>query len=230
MIATPRVLCATALLVLSGAPALAQTPAPRPFAFSVGAGTDYWSKGLSKTDGEAYVFGTADWRSGPVYAGVAAATVDIPIGASWETDAKIGVRSKIVGWDTDFAVFYRAFQDANPGTDDDYVEFRAQVSRGFGPLNVRLLTWQTPDNVGPPEAANWSEGRLTWRAGPKVRASVSLGHHDQDKGPTYTAWNAGVGIDVAPQVELDLRWYDTDAHAFGSRYEGEAVAALVTRF
>jgi len=208
--------------------ALAQTASP--FTASLGAATDYRSKGLSKSADGGYVFATADWKSGALYAGVAAATVDVPFGADYETDLKAGIRPKLAGWDLDFGVFYRAFGDANPGADDDYVEFRAQASRSWGPVNLRLLTWQTPDNAGAVEEANWSEGRVTWRAARRVRASVSLGHHDQENGPTYAAWNAGVALDVTPKVELDLRWYDTDAHAFGPRYEGEAVAALVTRF
>lgn len=219
---------ATALAFASTA--MAQTASP--FTASLGAATDYRSKGLSKSADGGYVFATADWKSsnGLIYAGVAAATVDVPFGADYETDLKAGVRPRLAGWDLDFAAFYRAFGDANPGADNDYVEFRAQATRSWGPVNLRLLTWQTPDNAGPVEEANWSEGRITWRAARKVRSSASLGYHDQENGPSYTAWNAGVAVDLTPKVELDLRWYDTDAHQFGSRYEGEAVATLVARF
>lgn len=218
-----------ALTTLTALPAHAQVNG---VALSAGAATDYRSKGLSKSDEDGYVFAAADWKSGNglVYAGAAAATVDMAIGATWEADARIGVRPKLAGWDLDFAAFYRVFPDSNAGADDDYVEFRAQASRSWGPVAVRLLTWQTPDNVGPAEAANWSEGRLTWKATPHVRASAALGRHRQDNGPDYSAWNAGVAFDLGRKAELDLRWYDTDEHATGSRYEGEAVAALLYRF
>jgi uncharacterized protein (TIGR02001 family) len=200
--------------------------------FSVGAATDYRSKGLSKSDDGGYLFAAADWRSsdGLFYAGTAVATVDIPIGANYETDLKAGVRPKALGWDLDLAVFYRAFHEARAGTDADYVEFRAQASRSFGPVGVRLLTWETPDNVGAVERANWSEARLSYRLAPKARASAAVGYHAQDNGPSYTAWNIGAAYDILPKTELDLRWYDTDAHAAGSRYEGELVASLIHKF
>jgi len=227
--------CAALTLLACTAPlqAHAQTAAaPRPFAFSVGAATDYRSKGISKSDDEGYAFAAADWKSrgGLFYAGVAAATVDMAIGASYETDLKVGVRPKAAGWDLDFMAFYRAFPDSNAGADDDYVEFRAQAARNIGKWNVRLLTWQTPDNVGAAEASNWSEARLLYKVTPRIRASAALGRHSQDNGPDYAAWNAGVAFDVAPKVELDLRWYDTDGHQFGDRFDGEAVAALVAKF
>lgn len=200
--------------------------------FGLGAATDYRSKGVSKTGDDGYVFGTVDWKSsnGQFYAGVAAATVDSPIGASYETDLKAGWRPKLGGWDLDFTAFYRAFPDSNPGADDDYVEFRAQASRAFGPVTLRGLVWHTPDNVGAVEAATWSEARATWKVHPRVRASGSFGYHDQDNGPSYSAWNAGLAFDVAPKTELDVRWYDTDAHASGDRYDGELVAALGFKF
>ena len=200
--------------------------------FAAGGATDYRSKGLSKSDEGGYVFATADWKSssGFFYAGTAVATVDIPIGANYETDLKAGVRPKALGWDLDLAVFYRAFHEARPNTDADYVEFRAQASRNFGPVGVRLLSWETPDNVGAVERANWSEARVSYRAAQRLRVSAAVGYHAQENGPRYTAWNAGAAIDVAPHAELDLRWYDTDAHDTGPRYQGEAVASLVYKF
>jgi len=219
---------ATALFALPCA-APAQTTG---VTWSAGAATDYRSKGLSKSDEDGYGTVAADWKSGDglFYAGAAVATVDMAIGASWEADAKLGVRPKAMGWDFDFAAFYRVFPDSRPGADDDYVEFRAQASRNMGPVTVRLLTWQTHDNAGPVEAANWSEGRILWRSSPGIRASAALGRHAQDNGPDYSAWNAGVAVDLNKTVELDLRWYDTDEHGSGRRYDGEAVAALVARF
>lgn len=228
-----RFILPLALVAALAAPVAATAQTASPIAWSVGAGTDYRSKGTSKTDDAGYAFATADWKSsdGRFYAGAAVATIDMASGATWETDLKFGVRpQRIAGWDTDFTVFYRAFQDANPGVDADYVEFRAQAQRAFGPVTIRALTWYTPDNAGAVEAAQWSEARATVRVRPGVRASAALGRHDQDNGPDYAAWNAGLAFDVTPKVELDLRWYDTDGHENGSRYEGEAVAALTYRF
>lgn len=228
-----RLVAALATAAVVTALCLAFAPdAEAQVAYSVGGATDYRSKGLSKSDGGGYAFATADWKSGDgfFYAGTAIATVDIPIGANYETDLKAGIRPRAAGWDLDLAVFYRAFHEARDGTDADYVEFRAQASRNFGPVGVRLLTWETPDNVGVVERANWSEARVSYRAAQHLRVSAAVGYHSQDNGPSYAAWNAGASIDVAPRAELDLRWYDTDAHEVGRRYEGEAVASLIYKF
>jgi len=221
---------ACAILALVGAASAAQAQVPG-VTWTLGAATDYRSKGLSKSDDDGYAFAAVDWKSpdGLLYAGAAAATVDVPFGADYETDLKVGVRPKAAGVDFDFAVFYRHFGDTSPGADDDYVEYRAQASKVFGRVTVRALTWYTPDNAGAPEASRWSEARVTWKARPNLRPSVSLGAHQQENGPDYAAWNAGVAYDLTRKMELDLRWYDTDAHERGSRYDGEAVASLTLK-
>lgn len=213
-------------------PAQAQTTAPRDVTFTLGAATDYRSKGVSKTDDQGYAFAAADWRidGGPFYVGTTAATVDTPFGASYEVDLKAGVRTRAASWDLDFTAFYRVFPDSNAGVDDDYVEARAQASRTFDAVTVRALVWYTPDNVAAPEASIWSEARATWRVTPRIRAGAALGYHSQENGADYAAWNAGMAFDLARNVEVDLRWYDTDGHRFGPRNEGEAVAALQFKF
>ncbi len=215
-------------ILAPGDRALAQTPG---LTTTLSAATDYHSKGISKSLDEGLLAVGAEWVSddGLVYAGAAASTVDLAIGATYEADLRTGIRPRAMGWSFDFALFYRAFPDAVAGSDDDYVDARAQASRTWGPVSLRLLSWQTPDNFGPAGAANWSESRVALRLAPGIRGAVALGHHQQENAPSYAAWNAGVSIDLRPGVEMDLRWYDTDAHGAGERFEGEAVAALTYR-
>ncbi len=199
---------------------------------TLSAATDYHSKGISKSLDDGFLSIGSEWVSanGMAYAGAAAATVDLTIGATYEADLRAGVRPKAMGWAFDLAVFYRAFPDAVAGSDDDYVEARAQASRTWGPVSLRLLSWQTPDNLGAAGAANWSEAKIATRLANGIRGSVALGHHQQENAPSYAAWNAGLSIDLRPGVEMDLRWYDTDEHQAGDRFRGEAVAALSYRY
>jgi uncharacterized protein (TIGR02001 family) len=200
--------------------------------WTVGAATDYRSRGFSKSDNEAYASVAAEWKSPDrlFYVGAQAATVDLATRATYEVEAKAGARPKIGEFAFDFTALYRIFPDARPGTDDEFIEARAQVSRAVGPVTVRALVWFTPNQVGPAEAATWADLRATWRVTPKARLSISAGRTEQNLAPDYSAWNAGVAYDLTPKVELDLRWYDTDAHDIAPRYGGEAVAAVTYRF
>ena len=47
------------------------------------------------------------------------------------------------------------------------------------------------------------------------------------KGPLdYTTWNAGVSYALNEHVGLDVRYFDTDEHKFGSIYDSRVVAAI----
>ena len=214
------------LVAVAGA-TQAQSPS-----WTVGAATDYRSRGFSKSDNEAYAFVAAEWKSSDrlFYVGTQAATVDLSTHATYEVEAKVGARPRIGEFAFDFTALYRIFPDARSGTDDEFIEARAQVSRAAGPISVRALVWYTPNQVGRAEAATWADVRATWRLTPKTRISVSAGRTEQDLAPDYSAWNAGMAYDLTPKVELDLRWYDTDAHEIAPRYGGEAVAAVTYRF
>ena len=67
---------ATALLAVA-LPAVAQEPAASPWSFTFGAATDNRSKDVSKSDGDPFVWGEAQWESasGLFYAGPSFETI-----------------------------------------------------------------------------------------------------------------------------------------------------------
>jgi len=221
-------LAATAL----ASPALAQSPAgPGSWSFAVGAATDNRSKNASKSQGDAFVYGLAEWESDDefFYGGTGAETIDTN-GSIVEHDLNAGIRPTIAGFDVDLNVAHKWQIDADPDTDNDAFEFTANVSRSIGPANARVQLQHSPNGTGATEAWTWVEARVGWDFTNKLSADASIGRREQDNNIDYTGWNAGVTYAVNDSLDLDLRWHDTDADVPGPQYEGALVAGINVYF
>lgn len=220
---------AFALAALAAAPALAQSA--NPWSFEFGAGTDNRSKGASKSGNDPYVFGSATWESadGRFYVSPAAETIDAG-GSDVEAEIAVGYSPEAYGYVFDFAVAYKNRLDASAGYDEDTVEFTGSASRSIGPARGRLLVQYSPDAAGSTEAFTWVEGRVGWTFTNRLGATVALGRREQDNAPDYTAWNAGVTYGLTDALDLDVRWYDTDAREFGDQYKSAVVAKVAYAF
>jgi uncharacterized protein (TIGR02001 family) len=214
----------------TAAPALAQDAGG--WAFEVGAATDYRSKEASKSAGDPYAYAEAEWAngSGLLYVAGAAATVHQSFGSDLELDAIVGVRPQLWGYDLDLNVKARTYPDANPGADDDMIEYTADVARSIGPADGRVRVQHSPDNAGSGRSFTWVEARAGWRFTPKLKASAALGRREQVNNVDYTGWNVGVTYDLTRNLDLDVRWHDTDADTFGEAYEGALVARISASF
>lgn len=220
---------AFALATLAAAPALAQSASP--WSFELGAGTDNRSKGTSKSDNDPYVFGSATWESadGRFYVSPAAETIDLG-GSDVEAEIAFGYAPEAYGYVFDFNVAYKNRLDAEAGYDEDTVEVSGSASRSIGPASGRLLVQYSPDAAGSTEAFTWVEGRVGWSFTNRLDATVALGRREQDDAPDYTAWNAGVTYGLTDALDLDVRWYDTDAREFGDQYKSALVAQIAYAF
>ena len=224
---------AFAVLALSAlsAPALAQDETDN-WSVTFGAASDYRSKGLSKTQGDPYAFGEVEWQSDNelFYVTLAAARVEQSIGASGEADVTLGYRPQVAGFDLDLNAMYRVYPDANAGTDNDYWEFTADVSRSIGPVSGRLRVQHSPDNAGGSHEFTYYEARAGYRFTPKLRATAAIGRRETEDSVDYTAWNVGATYRLDDHLDLDLRYYDTNRDSFGPQYEDAFVGALTFNF
>ena len=102
------------------------------WALAVGAATDNRSKDASKTDGDPFVWGEAEWESasGLFYAGPSFETIKSS-GSELEVALNAGVRPEFAGFDFDLNAKHKWQIDANPGTDDDAWEFTADDVQRF---------------------------------------------------------------------------------------------------
>jgi len=222
---------ATALLACA-APAVAQDAAPDSWSFAFGAATDNRSKDASKSDGEPFVWGEAEWESasGLFYAGPSFETIRSSTGSELELKASAGVRPEFAGFDLDLNAAYKYQVDANPGADADAWEFTADVKRSIGPASGRLRLQYSPDSTGSTEAWTWVEARVGWDFTDKLSGTAAIGRREQDNSIDYTGWNAGFTYALTRNIEADLRYHATDADAPGEQYADALVAGVSFAF
>lgn len=229
MIRTLSTAAALALLA-AAAPAAAQDAAGS-WTFVVGAATDNRSKAASKSDGDAFVWGEAEWESasGMFYAGPSFETIKSS-GSELEVALNAGVRPEFAGFDLDLNVKHKWQVDANPGADDDSWEFTADVKRSIGPASGRIRLQYSPDSTGATEAWTWIEARLGWDFTDKLYASAAVGRREQENSVDYTGYDVGLNYALTRNLEAELRWYGTDADVPGEQYADSLVAGLSLAF
>lgn len=222
---------ATALLATAGAAAAQDAPAGD-WSFAFGAATDNRSKEASKSDGDAFVWGEAEWASasGLFYAGPSFETIRGSSGSELEVKASAGVRPQVAGFDLDLNAAYKYQVDANPGVDDDAWEFTADVKRSIGPASGRVRLQYSPDSTGSTEAWTWVEARVGWDFTDKLSGTASIGRREQDNSLDYTGWNAGFSYALTRNIEADLRYHATDADVPGEQYADALVAGISFAF
>ena len=222
---TLAAMLAGAAVTLTALPASAQDGGR--WNFSAGAGTDNRSKNASKSDGDPFVYGAAEWESadGFFYAGPAFETIKSG-DSEVEVELNGGVRPQWAGFDFDLNVAHKWRLDARPGYDDDAWEFTADMKRSIGPASARLQLQHSPDGTGSTKAWTWAAVRGGWDLTNKLNISAEIGYRDQNNAPDYTGWNIGGSYLVNQNMELDLRYHDTDADEPGEQYAGALVAGI----
>lgn len=237
----PIAMALAAALTALAAPASAQDipndpviQAPRDaWSFAAGAGTDNRSKGLSKSDGEPYVWGQAEWTSasGLFYVSPAFETINSSLGSELEVELGGGMRPQVWGFDLDLNATHKWQLDPDiSGGDTTAWEFTADVKRSIGPAAARVRLQYSPDGTGNTEAWTWVEARVGWEFTDRLSATAAVGRRDQDMSVDYSAWNAGVTYDLTDNLEFDLRWYDNDADVPTEQYSSALVAGVSVYF
>lgn len=223
-------IAATLAALAPAAPALAQDASPWSFAF--GAATDNRSKDASKSEGDPYAWGEAQWESasGFFYAGPSFETIKSSGGSELELKAAAGVRPTLAGFDLDLNAAHKWQIDSAPGYDDDAWEFTADVKRSIGPAKARVRLQYSPDSTGSTESWTWIAARAGWDFTDKLSASAEIGRREQEDSVDYTGYNVGVTYALTRHLDADLRWYGTDADVPGEQYADALVAGLSVAF
>ena len=231
MIRTLTTAAAVSALLACAFPAAAQDSATGSWTFVVGAATDNRSKAASKSDGDAFVWGEAEWESasGMFYAGPSFETIKAS-GSELEVALNAGIRPEFAGFDLDLNVKHKWRIDADPGADADAWEFTADVKRSIGPASGRIRLQYSPDSAGAAEAWTWAEARVGWDFTDKLYASAAVGRREQDNSVDYTGYDVGLNYALTRNLEAELRWYGTDADVPGEKYADSLVAGLSLAF
>jgi len=222
-------------LILAGV-ALAATAtasqAAEPLKVQVGAASEYTGKGLGKSDGNTAAFGSVRWNVGKgFYLNAFASEAASSKGADAEVILSGGYEREFGDTSIDVMVMHRKLTGETNGVDSAYWEYQADVSRDFGKrFSGRLRVNYSSEAYGSADEAWWVEAQGSFKITSADKLTVAYAQRRLDRGVEYDAWNIGVKHKFSKAVSGDLRWYDTDGHEFGERYEGRLVAQLAVNF
>lgn len=194
-------------------------------------GTDNRSKDESKSENKPFVGGVFEWNdaSGLFYAGPGFETIK-DNGADVELNGVAGVRPEWRGFELNFSATYKWRVVSDPGVDDTEFELTADVERSVGPASARVRFQYAPDAGGRTDSFTWIETRLGWEFTPKLEATATVGQRDRHGGTDYTSWNVGMAYDLTDNLQLDLRYHDTNQENAAVEFEDRVVAALFVNF
>lgn len=202
-----------------------------PISGQIGVASEYIGKGLGKSDEDPAVFGSIRWETNGFYASGFFSQATSSKGGDAEIIAAVGYQRDIGAWGVDVQAAHRQMTHETNGVDSEYVEVQADVSRDLTErLSARFRVNYSPDTYGAGDVAWWSEAQATFKLTSRDKLSAAYGLRRIENGVDYDAWNVGVKHKFSPAISGDLRWYDTDGHELGSRYESRLVASLSYSF
>lgn len=219
------VLCARAAAAQEAAP-----PAQPQLTFNIGAVSDYRFRGVSQTMDDPAIQGGADLSYGALYAGTWASNVDFGGPTHAEVDLYGGVRPSLAGFNLDIGAIAYLYPGQASGAHENYVEAKFAASRAIGPATLGAAVYWSPEFFGKSGDAVYYEANAAWKLSDRWSVSGAVGRQDVSYASDYTTWNAGVSFQATPRIALDLRYVDTDGHAFGDVYGSTAVASIKASF
>lgn len=227
------ILGVAAAAAMSSAAGAADADASGPaLTFNLGAATDYVFRGVSQTDNAPQIYGGADAEFAKIgYAGVWLSNVDFGNGTRLEYDLYAGLKPTLGPLALDLGVNRYGYVHSPAGSRQDYVEWKAGASWPLDEATLGLAVYYSDNYFGDAGPATYYEVNGASPV-PRTRFSVSGAVGRQVlKGPLdYTTWNLGLGYAVNDHLGLDLRYWDTDEHSFGSIYDSRVVLGVKAAF
>ena len=197
----------------------------------VGLASEYLGKGLGKSDQDPAVSASLRWTQDGFYADAFYSQAASSRGADAEVILTGGYVAEFGDYELDSQLLYREMTGEQNGVDSGYFEAQFDLSRDFGKtFSGRMRVNYSPDTYGSTDEAWWIEAQGGAKIYDGGKLTVAYGLRRTENGTDYDAWNIGLKHKFTKAFSGDLRWYDTDGHEFGERYEGRLVAALTYSF
>jgi len=197
---------------------------------SLGVASQGTSKGLGQTDGDPQYTGQIEAAKGGLYGGLKAFNVTTSQGADHEKHFYLGERGKFGDYGYNVFLLYRVQEGAKLGYDNDIYELDVTLSRKINKTTLKGRYIYTPDGFGTAESAYWLEVGASQKINDKFSLQANLATRQTKDAKDYAAWNYGGSYNLSEKLGLDLRYYDTNQHKRGERYEGRTILSLTQKF
>ena len=208
-------------------------PSAPTIAWNVAVGSDYVVRGVSQTEEDAAISGGVDLSSGTFYVGAWASNVAFPgdPDTNAEIDVYAGIRPEFAGWNWDLGAVGYFYSGQPDGAGYNYVETKVSASRAIGPATIGAAVYWSPDFFGAAEAeSTYVEANAAFSPAGRWTVSGAVGRQFLSSDFDYTTWNLGIARQLTDNLVLDVRYHDTDEHAFGDIYGSRAVVSLKAAF
>lgn len=193
--------------------------------------SDSTSKGLSETQGNAQLSGVLTVTRGTLYVSARYKTIKGTDGSDHQAAMAVGGRW-MVGPDLHLnsQIIHKVNTGARPGSDNHFVEWQTEASRAFGDTTLKALTIWSPDSSGSTQEALYYELSVAQKASKRLNVSGGIGERRTQPKRNYTAWNAGATVTLNDRTSVDLRYYDTNRHAYSKAHGDRFVMVLQRKF
>jgi uncharacterized protein (TIGR02001 family) len=205
---------------------LAQPPQAPVFSFNLTGASNYVFRGVSQTENDPAIFGSAKVSYDQFYAAVGGENVNFHNGIDAEYDMSAGWTPSVGEFNFDVGAIRYGYVNAPAHTDIDTTEIRGAVSRKFGDVKIGAALNYAIDYFGSKKDGTYVEGNASYAITDQLTASGAVGHQAISAGNDFAMWNMGASYAFTKNIALDLRYLDTDGHRFGNLYRSHYVAAL----
>jgi uncharacterized protein (TIGR02001 family) len=200
------------------------------FTYGVTVASNYIFRGVSQTENDPAVFGSARVSYDQFYAGAGIENVDFHNSTDAEYDLSGGWTPVLADFKFDLGIIRYGYINQPAHTHIDTVDFKGVVSHGFGPMTFGAAVYYTPDFFGSGHDGIYVEGRASYAITESLSVGGALGRQTVDAGVDHTTWNAGLNYAITKNIALDARYYDTNEHGLGRVYGSHFVAAIIGTF
>ena len=200
------------------------------FSVSVTGATDYIFRGVSQTQNDPAIFGSAKVSYDQFYFAAGAENVDFNNGINTEYDLSGGWTPTFATVNFDLGAIRYGYIGAAPGASIDTFELHGALSRAFGPVRLGGAINHAFDYFGSGRPATYFEGNAAYSITQHLTASGAIGRQQVDAGGSYTTWNLGGSYGLGKHITAGLRYTDTNAHVRGKVYHSHVVASVNVGF
>jgi len=221
---------AAIVLIAASAASAASAQADTPVTFSgyVAAATDSNNKDTSETQTDAQAQLYLQATRGPLYFGAKIKNVSGSDGRDNQQEYYFGALGTKGGFKLGLNAAYKIKAGAK-FNDNHYWEWKGEVSHPVGGNVVKLEVEYTPDNSGiTAKEAYWANLSVSRKLSDKWGVSAGVGARRTSPSADYNAMDVGVTYAIKPKTSLDLRFFNTDRHAYGEAY-GDRVVLKITQ-